>query len=267
MTSLHSSPGVDLLSKIHNLENRFAHAFLESRILELPVAEFDEQFQLCLAVLKHLCTLSSFSDSIGTNGYDSLEILRSSDSISQTQQSPHCLENGDPVKKLSVKLIEIEKLKSDNLVKDNELVALRHRQKGLEAHIRSVEEQKSLLEENIEIMQREVIVTAKFLDDLLSEMMEIDNNKDSRIPAEKILTTKPSKLEDGKQEIDAVSFKDEIIKRLKDEMEVQRLVMRQKIEEMQRQCLVVQEEYEYLKIENLKLIEECSMLQKENNDT
>ncbi|XP_039067297.1 sarcolemmal membrane-associated protein-like isoform X1 [Hibiscus syriacus] len=302
--------GVDLLSKVHNLENRFVRAFVESKISELPIAEFDEQIQLCLAELKQLCTLYSIANPKGTHGYDSLEFLRSSDLISQTRQGPPCLEESDLVKELSAKLIEIEKLKSDNLVKDNELEALRRRQKQLEAHICSVEEQKSQLEENMEIMRREVVVMAKFLDDLRSEVLELDSNMDSRISAEKILAKKSSKLEDGKQEIevylseleegnlllseglcaleeklmypndkseychmelqipefDAMNFKDEIIRRLGDEMEVQRFVMRQKIEEMQRQWLVVQEECEYLKIENLKLVEECSILHKENDD-
>ncbi|GMI80574.1 hypothetical protein HRI_001726700 [Hibiscus trionum] len=302
--------GVDLLSKIHNLENRFVRAFVESRISELPIAEFDQQIQLCLAELKQLCTLYSIANPKGGHGFDSLEILRSSDLISQTQQIPPCLEDSDLVKELSAKLIEIEKLKSDNLVKDNELKALQHRQKELEAHIYSVEEQKSQLEENMEIMRREIVVMAKFLDDLRSEMLELDSNMDSRISAEKILAKKASKPEDGKQEIDvylseleegnillseglcaleeklmypndkseycrmelqipefdAMNFKDELIRRLEDEMEVQWFVMRQKIEEMQRQWLVVQEECDYLKIENLKLVEECSMLQKENDD-
>ncbi|KAK8662243.1 hypothetical protein V6N13_091829 [Hibiscus sabdariffa] len=302
--------GVDLLSRIHNLENRFVRAFLESRISELPISEFDEQIQLCLAELKQLCTLYSSANSKGAHGYDSLEILRSSDLISQTQKNPPCLEDIDLEKELSAKLIEIEKLKSDNLLKDDELKALRHRQKELEAHICSVEEQKSQLEENMEIMRREVVVMTKFLDDLRSEMLELDSNMDSRFSAEKILAKKSSKPEDGKQEIevylseleegnlllsqglcaleerlmypndkseccrmeqqipefDAMNFKDEIIRRLEDEMEVQRFVMRQKIEEMQRQWLVVQEECDYLKIENLELVEECSMLQKENDD-
>ncbi|TYJ16009.1 hypothetical protein E1A91_A10G221400v1 [Gossypium mustelinum] len=302
--------GDDLLSKIHNLENRFATVFLECRVSELAVAEFDDEIRLCLAELKQLCTLYSFANPKGAHGYDCLETLRSSDLISQKQQVSPCLEDSGLVKELPAKLIEIEKLKSDNLAKDNELKALRNRQKELEAHICSVEKQKSQLEENMEKMRREVVVTAKFLDDLRSEMMELNSNMDSRMSANKILIKKPSELEEGKKgmevylsqleeenlllseglccleeklmypndgreychvelqipEFDATNFKDEIIRRLEDEMEVRTFVMIQKVEEMQRQWSVVQEECECLKIENLTLIEECSMLQKANED-
>ncbi|XP_022743350.1 structural maintenance of chromosomes protein 3-like isoform X2 [Durio zibethinus] len=310
--------GVDLLSKIQNLDNGFARAFTESRISELPVgniemsklfAELIERIQLCLAELKQLSTLSSCANPRGTCAYDDLEILKSSDLISQKQQlsSPN-QEDSHLVKELSTKLFEIEKLKSDNLHKENELEALRHRQKELETQICSVEKEKSQLEENMEIMRREVVVTAKFLDDLRSEMMELNSNRDCQISANKILAKKYSELENGKQEVEVylseveeenlllserlcgleenliyltderescymdlqnseselMNSKDEIIRRLEDEMEVQKVVMRQKMEEMHRQWLEVQEECEYLKIENFKLIEECSMLQKAN---
>ncbi|XWS56366.1 hypothetical protein CRYUN_Cryun09bG0079900 [Craigia yunnanensis] len=311
--------GADLLSKIQNLENGFARAFTESRISELPVgniqmsklvAILDEQIQHCLAELKQLCTHYSCANPKGTCGYDDLEILKSSDLISQKQQlsSPY-QEDSDLVKELSAKLFEIEKLKSDNLHKENELEALRHRQKELETQIYSVEKEKSQLEENMEIMRREVVVTAKFLDDLRSEMMELNSNRDSQIPANKILANKSSELENRKQEVgvylseleqnlllseqlcgleekliyliderdschmelqtsesEAMNFKDEIIRSLEDEMEVQKVVMRQKMEEMHRQWLEVEEECEYLKIENVKFIEECSMLQKVNGE-
>ncbi|XWS66249.1 hypothetical protein CRYUN_Cryun05aG0183400 [Craigia yunnanensis] len=312
--------GVGLLAKIQNIKNGLACAFTESRISELPVgniemsklvADLDEQIQLCLVKLKQLCTLCSCTNPKGTCGYDDLEILKSLDLIIQKQNlsSPY-QEDSDLVKELSAKLFEIEKLKSDNLHKENELEALRHRQKELETQIYSVEKEKSQMEENMEIMRREVVVTAKFLDDLRSEMMELDSNRDSQISANKILTKKSSELENGKQEVEvylseqeeenlllseqlcgseekiiyltdereschmelqtseseAINFKDEIIRRLEDEMEVQRVVMRQKMEEMHRQWLEVQEECEYLKIENIKLIEECSMLQKANGE-
>ena len=309
------------MSKIQNLENGFARAFAESRISELPVgniemsklvAELDEQIQHCLAELKQLSTLYSCANPKGTCGYDDLKILKSSDLISQKQQlsSPY-QEDSDLVKELSAKLFEIEKLKSDNLHKENELEALRHRQKELETQIYSLEKEKTQLEENMEIMRREVVVTAKFLDDLRSEMMELNSYRDPQISANKILTKKSSELENGKQEVEvylseleeegnlllseqlygleekliyitderaschmelqtseseAMNFKDEIIRRLEDEMEVQKVVMRQKMEEMHRQWLEVEEECEYLKIENVKLIEECSMLQNANGE-
>ncbi|KAK9046828.1 hypothetical protein V6N11_052702 [Hibiscus sabdariffa] len=312
--------GVGLLSKIQNLENRFASAFAEFRASKWPVgnielskfvAELDEQVQLCLAELKQLSTLCSFANLKATSGYYNLEILGSLDLISQKKQlcSPY-QEGFDLVKELSEKLIEIEKLKSDNMLKENELEGLRHCQKELETWIFSVEKEKRQLEEDMEIMRREVVVTTKFLDDLRSEMMELNCNMDSKISTNQILIKKSFELEDEKQEVkvylseleeenlllsdklcgleekimylidekesyhtegqspefDAMDFKDEIIKRLEDEIEAERLVIRQKMEEVQRQWFEVQVECDYLKVENLKLVEECSMLQKENGE-
>ncbi|EOY18880.1 Uncharacterized protein TCM_043375 [Theobroma cacao] len=302
--------GVDLLSKIQNLENGFARAFTESKISEFPVgniemcklvAELDEQIQLCLTELKQLCTLNSFANPKGTCGNDGLGILKSSDSISQKQQlSSLYQEDSDLVKELSAKILEMEKLKSDNLLKENELEALRLHQKDLETQLSSVEKEKRQLEENIEIMRREVVVTAKFLDDLRSEMMDLNSNMDSQISVNKILAKKSSELENGKQAVEvhlserlcdleeqlmyvtderesfclelqtpesqAMNFKDEIMRRLEDEMEAQKVDMGQKMEQMKRQLSEVQEECECLKIENLKHIEEYNMLQKENGE-
>ncbi|KAK8579702.1 hypothetical protein V6N13_142871 [Hibiscus sabdariffa] len=312
--------GVGLLSKIQNLENRFASAFAKFRASEWPVgnielskfvAELDEQVQLCLAELKQLSTLYSFANLKATSGYYNLEILGSLDLISQKKQlcSPY-QEGFDLVKELSEKLLEIEKLKSDNMLKENELEGLRHCQKELETWIFSVEKEKSQLEEDMEIMRREVVVTTKFLDDLRSEMMELNSNMDSKICTNQILIKKSFELEDEKQEVkvylseleeenlllsdqlcgleekimylidekesyhmegqspefDAMDFKDEMMKRLEDEIEAERLVIRQKMEEVQRQWFEVQVECDYLKVENLKLVEECSMLQKENGE-
>ncbi|XVF75644.1 hypothetical protein PTKIN_Ptkin13bG0203600 [Pterospermum kingtungense] len=308
--------GVDLLSKIQNLENGFGCAFTESTISELPVgktemsklvAGLNEQIQIFLAELKQLRTLYSCENAEATCGYYDLEILKSSDLISQKQHLSFAYqEDSDLVKELSAKLFEIKKLKSDNLHKENELEALRHRQKELETQICSVEKEKSQLEENMEIMRREVVVTAKFLDDLRGEMMELDSNRDSQSSANKIRAKKSSELENENlllpepeeenlllserlngleekliylteekeschmelltSESETLNFKDEIIKRLEDEMEVQRIVMRQKMEEMHMQWREVQEECEHLKVENVELIEECSRLQKENGE-
>ncbi|XP_039022220.1 CDK5 regulatory subunit-associated protein 2-like [Hibiscus syriacus] len=312
--------GVGLMSKIQNLENRFASAFTEFRVSDLSVgnielskfvAELDEQVQLCFSEMKQLCTLYSFANLKGISCYYDFEILGSLDLICQKQQlcSPY-QEPFDMVKELSEKLLEIEKLKSDNLLKEHELEGLRQCQKELETWIYSVEKEKSQLEEDMEIMRREVVVTTKFLDDLRSEMMELNCNTDTKISANKILIKKSFELEDEKQEVkvysselgeenlllsdqlcgleekimylideknsyhmegkcpdfDAMDFKDEIIKRLEDEIEVERLVIRQKMNEMQRQWFEVQVECDYLKVENLKLIEECSMLQEENGE-
>lgn len=230
--------------------------------------------------------------------------------------SSPCKEASDLSRELSEKISEIEKLKSDNLLKEDELEALRHCQKELEAQFSSVQKEKSQLEENVQTMLREGAVTAKCLDDLRSEMMALNCNMDSQISANKILVKKSSELESGKQELEvhlseleeeniqlsericgleaqlryltdekesrrlelqnsesqAMGFKEEIV-RLENEMEAQRVDMRQKTEDMQNRWLEVQEECEYLKVANAKLqatteslIEEYSMLQKANGE-
>ncbi|XP_022745383.1 flagellar attachment zone protein 1-like isoform X2 [Durio zibethinus] len=227
-----------------------------------------------------------------------------------------CKEDSDLGMELSEKISKIEKLKSDNLLKEDELEALRHHQKELEAQVSSVLKDKRQLEENIEIMLRESALTAKCLDDLCSEMMVLTSNMDYQISDNNILVKKSSELESGKQELEvhlseleeeniqlsericgleaqlryltderescrlelqnsesqAMNFKEEKI-RLENEMEAQRVDMRQEMEEIQKQWLEVQEEYDYLKIVNPKLkatteslIEECSMLQKANGE-
>ncbi|OMO62808.1 hypothetical protein COLO4_32886 [Corchorus olitorius] len=202
--------GVDILSMIQNLEIGFASAFAGSGISDAPVRntgmsklvlELYERIQLCISELKQLCNYYSFVDPEGTCGYNDVGVLESSDLIRQSQQSSSPYqEDSDLGKELSAKIFEIVKLKSDNLLKEIELEALRHRQKELETQVSSVEKEKSQLEENMEIMRREVAVTAKFLDDLRSEMMDLDGNMDSQISANRILVKKSSELGNGKQE-------------------------------------------------------------------
>ncbi|XVF23469.1 hypothetical protein REPUB_Repub13aG0041600 [Reevesia pubescens] len=335
-------------------KNQPALAFTESRISESLaaveisklLAELDEQVQLSFADLKRQYALNSHANPEGTFCSDDSEILKITDVISQKQQVEMILNNfvqlkeffrerssvgdeeyskeatGSAVKadgildEFAEKISEIEKLKSDNLLKEDELEALRHHQKELEVQVSFVQKEKSQLEENIEIMLQEGAVAAKCLDDLRSEMMVLNNNMDSQISANKILVKKSSELESGKQELEvhlseleeenvqlsericgmeaqlryltderescrlelqnsesqAMNFKEEII-RLENEMEAQKVDMRQKMEEMQNRWLEVQEECEYLKIVNPKLqstteslIEECSMLQKANGE-
>ncbi|TYH51149.1 hypothetical protein ES332_D10G254200v1 [Gossypium tomentosum] len=308
----------------------------ESSISESPdafefttlLAELDEQIQLSLADLKR---------PEGTD-FDDSEVLKSKDSTSQKQQVEIILKNfvqlkqffregtvgiggyskeaSDLGKQLSDKISEIGKLKSDNLLKEDELVAIRHHQKELEAQVSSLQKEKIQLEENIEIMLGEGAVTAKCLDDFRSKMMVLNSNMDSQISTNKILVKKSEELESGKQELEvhlseleeenlqlserisgleaqlryltdereshrlelqnsesqAMELKGEIT-RLENEIEAQKVDMRQKMEEMQKRWLEVQEECEYLKVANPKLqatteslIEECSVLQKANRE-
>ncbi|KAL4291644.1 hypothetical protein GQ457_14G022180 [Hibiscus cannabinus] len=176
------------------------------------LAELHEQIQLSLADLK------------GQHVSDDLEILESKDLISQKQKVEIILDNfvqlkqffressigvGEYVKEasnlgneLSDKISEIEKLKYNNLLKEDEIEALRHHQKELEAQVSSLQKEKSQLEENIETMLREAAVTAKCLEDLRSEMTVFNSNMDSQISANQILVKKSNELESGKEELE-----------------------------------------------------------------
>ncbi|KAK8662241.1 hypothetical protein V6N13_091827 [Hibiscus sabdariffa] len=322
-----------------------AFTFEESNISESPeaieistlLAQLHEQIQLSLAELKQQHVLSSHANPEETISDDS-NILKGKDLISQKQQVEIILNNffrlkqifresstgvggygkesSDLVNELSEKISEIEKLKSDNLLKDNELEAVRNRQKELEAQISSVQKEKNQLEENIGAMLREAAVTAKRLEDLHSEMIVLNYNMDSQISTNQVLVKKSAELENGKEELEVHLFElekenlqlserisgleaqlrylteerechclelqnsesqrmklKEEIKRLENEMEAQKVDMRQKIEEMQTRWLEVQEECQYLKVANPKLQattenlnEECSMLHKANEE-
>ncbi|PPD80812.1 hypothetical protein GOBAR_DD22260 [Gossypium barbadense] len=297
----------------------------ESSISESPdaieistlLAELDEQIQLSLADLKR---------PEGTD-FDDSEILKSKNSTSQKQQVEIILKNfvqlkqfcregtvgiggyskeaSDLGKQLSDKISEIGKLKSDNLLKEDELVAIRHHQKELEAQVSSLQKEKIQLEENIEIMLGEGAVTAKCLDDFRSKMMVLNSNMDSQISTNKILVKKSEELESGKQELEfhlseleeenlqlserisgleaqlryltdereshrlelqnsesqAMELKGEIT-RLENEIEAQKVDMRQKMEEMQKRC-VLQKANRELRKQKAELNEHCAVLEAE----
>ncbi|GMI86950.1 hypothetical protein HRI_002364300 [Hibiscus trionum] len=218
-------------TEIERKEEPTTLSFEEASISESPVAievstllaELHEQIQLSLADLKRQYALNSHANPEGTVSDDS-EILKSKDLISQKQQVEIILNNfvqlkqffrgssvgvdeygkevSDLGNELSDKISEMEKLKSDNLLKEDELEALRHHQKELEAQVSSVQKEKSQLEENIETMLKEAAVTAKCLEDLRSEMMVFNSNMDSQISVNQVLVKKSTELESGKQELE-----------------------------------------------------------------
>ncbi|KAK8671575.1 hypothetical protein V6N13_038168 [Hibiscus sabdariffa] len=191
--------------------------------LSTLLAQLHEHIKLSLAELKQQYALNSHANPEETVSDDS-KILKGKDLISQKQQVEIILNNffrlkqifrenfigvcqygkeaSDLGNELSEKISEIKKLKSDNLLKDNELEALRNRQKELEAQVSFVQKEKSQLEENIEIMLREAAATAKRLEDLNSEMMVLNSNMDSQISSNQVLVKKSMELESGKEELE-----------------------------------------------------------------
>ncbi|KAE8717930.1 F-box and Leucine Rich Repeat domains containing protein [Hibiscus syriacus] len=166
------------------------------------LAELHEQIQLSLAELKRQSGLLNSHANPAEIVSDDSKILKSKDLMSQNQQVQIILNNFFRQKQYLGESSETEKLKPDNLLKEDELEALRHHQKELEAQVSSVQKEKSQLEENKEIMLREAAVTAKCSEDLRSEMMVLNSNVDSQISANQVLIKKSTELESGKQELE-----------------------------------------------------------------
>ncbi|KAK2969062.1 hypothetical protein RJ640_021101 [Escallonia rubra] len=192
---------------------------------------------------------------------------------------------------LLTKTSDIGELKSDCLQKEEEIEALRCSQRGLETQMSDLEMRKRQMEENMEIMQRQetanMVLERKLLElesckkelELnLSELEEENVHLSERISGLeaqlRYLTDarESSRLEVQQSESHAMNLQDNI-RRLQNEMEVQKVDMRQKIQEMHNRWLEAQEECEYLKNANPKLqataeslIEECSSLQKSNRE-
>ncbi|KAK3030052.1 hypothetical protein RJ639_038463, partial [Escallonia herrerae] len=192
---------------------------------------------------------------------------------------------------LLTKTSDIGELKADCLRKEEEIEALRCSQRGLETQMSDLEMRKCQMEENMEIMQRQETANMVFerkllelesckkeLELNLSELEEENVHLSERISGLeaqlRYLTDarESSRLEVQQSESHVMNLQDNI-RRLENEMEVQKVDMRQKFQEMHNRWLEAQEECEYLKNANPKLqataeslIEECSSLQKSNRE-
>ncbi|CAN1318817.1 hypothetical protein LINPERPRIM_LOCUS30962 [Linum perenne] len=215
----------------------------------------------------------------------------------------------EPLQDMSIVLSEVDKLKSYNLMKDQEVEALKLDKKVLESQISNLQIEKHQLEEKMDVMFIEDSATSRCFDDSGDEMTMFSSSMSSQVSArqspglerckselEAHLTemekenvqlyericgleaqlrylTDESQLNRLEVEIsqsDAMNLKEEI-GRLKGELEVQKVDLRQKTQNVHKQWLEMQEECESLKMENLKLLsssgslkEECSLLQKSN---
>ncbi|GAV86686.1 NT-C2 domain-containing protein, partial [Cephalotus follicularis] len=108
----------------------------------------------------------------------------------------------DPSKELLEKISEISKLKSDNMLKEEEVESQRQCQRDLETRISYLLKEKSLLERSTEISFREGTITSKCLDDLRNEITILNENMDSQLSANEVLMRKSSELENGKHELE-----------------------------------------------------------------
>ncbi|GFZ14602.1 hypothetical protein Acr_24g0007920 [Actinidia rufa] len=212
----------------------------------------------------------------------------------------------DLTKELLAKTSQIGELNAngDCLLKEEEIEALRHHQSDLETQVSDLRKIKEQAEENMEIMQREsdLIVVRSSTESHVSDnkvlerkSMELESAKCelelhvAQLEEENVhlserisgleaqlryLTDKreASRLELQHSESCVMGLQADV-RRLENEMEVQKVSMKQKTENMQKRWLEAQEECEYLKKANPKLqataeslIEECSSLQKSNRE-
>ncbi|XP_044509749.1 myosin-11-like isoform X2 [Mangifera indica] len=118
----------------------------------------------------------------------------------EIQDAEHKSQTTDPAKEL---LSQIDELKSENFLKEEEINALRHYCRELETQLSDMQQEKVQLEEGMEVMLREGTTTSKHLDDLRDEMRLLNSNMDSQVSANKILESRSSELEGGKHDLEA----------------------------------------------------------------
>ncbi|XP_057472111.1 uncharacterized protein LOC130760697 [Actinidia eriantha] len=210
----------------------------------------------------------------------------------------------DLIKELLAKTSQIGELNAVCLLKEEEIEALRHHRSDLETQIYVLQKFKEQAEENMETLQRESDLTAvsssmeSHVSDynvLERKSLELESAKcefelhvaeleeENIHLSERILgleaqlryltdAREASRLEMQHSESRVMDLQVDV-RRLENEMETQKVNMKQKMEDMQKRWLVAQEECEYLKKANPKLqataeslIEECSSLQKSNRE-
>ncbi|GMP22491.1 hypothetical protein CsSME_00000491 [Camellia sinensis var. sinensis] len=200
----------------------------------------------------------------------------------------------DLSKELLAKTSQIEDLNADLLLREEEIEALRHHQRDLETQISDLQKIKEQMEGNMEIISSmeskisdnkvlerkslELESTRCELEHHLSELEEENLCLSGRIAGLeaqlRYLTEarEASRLELQHSESHVLNLQDDI-RKLENEMETQKISMKQKTEDMQNRWLEAQEECDYLKKANPKLqataeslIEECSSLQKSNRE-
>ncbi|XP_062157306.1 uncharacterized protein LOC133864890 isoform X4 [Alnus glutinosa] len=106
-------------------------------------------------------------------------------------------------KKLVEKTYEAEKLKADNMMKEEQVQALRYCQTELETQITSLQEEKSQVEEVIKKISREgIIIPPKFLGDLQNDLIMVNGNMDFQDTTSKIFERKLADIENGRHDLE-----------------------------------------------------------------
>lgn len=128
----------------------------------------------------------------------------------------------DSGKEIFEKTSDIDKLNSDNLLKEQEVETLRNCQRELETQVSNLQNEKRQLEENMEVMLKEVkmaptcmddsqkelmvfnnnMMTSTFMDDSRYEIMVHNSSANSQHSTDKIVALKSAELESTKHEVE-----------------------------------------------------------------
>lgn len=101
----------------------------------------------------------------------------------------------DLEKDLLAKTQEIDELKADYMLKEEEMKALRYQQTDLENKISDLQKLNSQMELSIEVMQRDGSVTFERLNMLRNDMVTLKSTTESHLSANKLLERKSMELE------------------------------------------------------------------------
>ncbi|XP_050940114.1 sporulation-specific protein 15-like isoform X3 [Cucumis melo] len=105
-------------------------------------------------------------------------------------------------RELTEKKLEIEKLESSILSKDDEIKILEGLHKKLQAKYSDLQKEKNQIEEKMEVILGESDSSSKCLNGLRNEVKALSNSVDLHVSANKILESKYSELQFKKQELD-----------------------------------------------------------------
>ncbi|XP_038889200.1 major antigen-like isoform X2 [Benincasa hispida] len=196
-------------------------------------------------------------------------------------------------RELTEKKLEIEKLESNILSKEDEIKILGGLHNKLQAKYSDLQKEKNQIEEKMEVILGQSDSGSKCLNDLRNEVKVLSNNVDLHISANKILESKYSELQGEKQELEleieqermqlseSISVLESRLKymtdgkesirlelenskshavglqdevdRLRLEIETENVDLKQMLNDLENQCAKAQDQCEYLQRENTKL--------------
>ncbi|KAF6166805.1 hypothetical protein GIB67_005681 [Kingdonia uniflora] len=259
-----SNGGTSFNSSLNELQES------EIEILKLQICHLEQR-------LESECLMKEFIQ---------VEIREREEEITALKQQ---LEDGYGRKAEKSEIVELEaKLPSKN----EEIEILKHSQMELRARVYSLQKQKDQVNENFDIVSRESAIASKCLDDVRNNLLVLTCSLDTHIYANKMLERKSFEFNSGKHELDLhlsemekenAQLSERIsgleaqlrnkIERLGNDMETQRVELKQKLQEMQDWWSETIEECKYLKRANPQLqataeclIEEYSSVQKLNGE-